>query len=1009
MFPAPNPFLQLTPPRVARALARLGEMTWENPRPVAVSFAGARATAIPFAQARRLAFQPLTLPHAWGRLFETGWFHLRFPPAADRRPRYLHWHDQGEGTLFLTDLPWCGFDVAHRHARLPDDAGEGWVEGLCLQSAIWHPEATGTGPHGSELTAASVVHRNDDAWRAHHRLAVLHDLAQHVAKPSPDSPGLRLQGSGHRRPLDNAPVLLRRLLRIMDDAVNALDQGGPAAMLAVLDAAGPVLRRSPMPIRAVLTGHAHLDLVWLWPEACAAFKARHTFATINRLLDDYPEMRFSCSQAACYEAVQRDCPALMDAVRRRVRQGAWEPVGASYVEMDTLLPCGEALVRALLVGRQAFRELLDAASRTLWLPDSFGFAGCLPQVMRQCGVDNFFTTKLTWSSINRFPCSSFVWRGTDGSEVLAHLTHELGYHQQATPSEGRAAAHAYLQSDVHDAFLQPVGFGDGGGGVTPEMCERARLLERLAGVPETGWGTIDGFFADLERARDRLPRYQGELYLEYHRGTFTTHGDVKAACRGLERALQVEEAARALLGSGPPPDPHAWKRLLFSHFHDYVPGSSIREVYAEGLPELHALAAAALGRASAALGTGPALFNPLPLPRTECVAEDGRLALVTVPPLAAVHPGDLPRRAATPPSAAGLSLRSDRLHASFNTAGEVTALVVDGHPVPLREPLNQLWLHPDHPHRFPAWDIDRQTLSLGTRLDTPATQQPCACGPAAAATSFRRAIGTASELTLTYRLDARHPVLLVELELDWNERDALLRALFPTACLGRLARFGSPFNSVLRGQQPGDPRDEAMFEGAASRWAVVMDDNQSAGLLLVTEAKYGMGCRDGCLGLSLVRSVPVSGEPGARFGALPEANRPLTGRDPHSDRCRHSIRYAIGRFAADLPRAGSPAALADLLYTPALPAARTGHAGLLDIDGGASLVPAWAKPLAGGGWVLRLHETLGRAGQAQLRLAPGWHATRTRLAEDQRQPVTGPFAFRPYEIVSLIIAPAGPA
>lgn len=1003
MFAADHPFLQLTPPRVAHALDRLKRMIWEDPQPVEVAFSGSRRGAVPFADARRLAYEPVALPFTWGRLFETGWFHLRFPKESGTSPRYLHWHDQGEGTLFLDETPYYGFDVAHRQVRLPDGVTEGWMESLCLQSAIWHPGATGTGPHGSELSAASIVRRNDAAWQAWNRMFVLYDLAKSEATPSIEFAGLMEEGSRHRKPLETVSVLLRRVLRVLDDAVNALDAGGVDALLGVLDRAMPLLRESPMPVRGVLTGHAHIDLVWLWPEDNAEFKARHTFASMNRLMDDYPEFRFAYSQSASYEAVQRTCPELMDAVRRRVKQGCWEGVGASYVEMDNLLPCGEALVRSFLVGQQSFRELLGECSTTLWLPDVFGYSGCLPQIMRQCGVDRFFTTKLTWSNINRFPYSSFIWRGTDGSEVLTHVTQELGYHQDATPTEGRAAARAYLQSDVHDAFLQPVGYGDGGGGATPEMCERARLLAGLGGVPRTGWGRIDDFFDDLEQARARLPHYQGELYLEYHRGTFTTHGDLKAAFRGLERALQVEEAAHALMRLGPV-DAHPWKRLLFSQFHDYIPGSSIREVYQEGIPELRELAASSAQRTTSTLGTGGAWFNPLPMPRVEVIHDGSDPSLVTLPPLCAVDPADLPKQPFMIPESDGLSIQSDRIRVEFNQDGEISSLVIDGTAVEIESPLNQLRLHPDLPHKYPAWDIDRQTLSLGRPLDTAVECVAAASDtPGQAGITFRRKVGEASTLELTYLVDVRHPVVQVVLEIDWQERDAMLRAVFPTRYRGRHARFGSPYNSVLRGQQPGDPRDEAMFEACASRWAVVCDDNQSQGLQLVTEAKYGMGCRDGALGLSLVRSVRVSGEPGAYFGIFHESNRTLQDRDPHSDRMPHTIRYAIGRFAQDLPRTESPAALADLLYTPPVRAARTGHAGLLGIDGGDSLVPAWAKPLDDGSWILRLHETLGRSGQARLRLAQGWHATRTNLAETTQEPLDGPLAFRPYEIVSVIL------
>lgn len=790
----------------------------------------------------------------------------------------------------------------------------------------------------------------------------------------------------------------------MDDAVSAFDAGGPRALLDVLHAAKPWLAQSPQPIHSLLTGHAHIDLVWLWPERCGEYKARHTFASMNRLMDLYPEFRFAYSQSASYEAVAKSCPAMLDAVRQRLREGKWEAVGATYVEMDNLMACGEALVRAFLVGQQEFHTLLGQSSRTLWLPDVFGYAGCLPQIMRQCNVDNFFTTKLTWSNINRFPCSSFLWRGTDGSEVLTHVTQELGYNQNANPEEIRIAAKAYLQSDVHDAFLQPTGFGDGGGGVTPEMCERARLMESLQGVPRVRWSRIDDFFDHLNTVRDRLPHYQGELYLEYHRGTFTTHGNLKAAFRALERALLVQEAAHVLHRTGPV-DVHPWKRLIFSQFHDYIPGSSIWEVYKEGIPELESLAETALQQARSRAGDGPCLFNPLPLPRTHLLEQNGSLLQVCLPPLAACDPLSLPALPVPAPEAGTHHLATARIHATFTPTGEIERLAFDGQPVDITGPLNQLWLYPDRPHQFPAWDIDRQTLALGQPLTTPAEPVPCPCEPGTAGAAFRRPLGTRSQLTVFYRVTPATPALLIEFHIDWHEEDTLLKAHFPTRHQGRSARFGSPYNSVLRGQQPGNPRDEAMFEACASRWATVMDDSQTAGLHLITEAKYGMGCRDGDLHLSLLRSPTTNGEAGDTHRMFPNANRRLTPRDRCTDQGHHIIRLALAPHHPAQPLTETAPALAESLYTPLLPADTPALAGFLGLENAPTLLPAWAKPLEHGAWILRLHETTGRAGTATLRHAEGWTVTRTRLAEDQHTPCDGTVPYRPYEIVSLQFTP----
>ncbi len=244
------------------------------------------------------------------------------------------------------------------------------------------------------------------------------DLAQEEHRKCCPLENLNLAGVGYQAPLENVSVLYRRLLRGLDDAVNALDRNGISAMREVLARTYSVLEGRPDLIRSVLTGHAHIDLVWLWPEHVGEYKAVHTFATANRTMERYPEFRFAYSQAASYAAVRKRSPELWDAVQRRVRDGVGEPQGALEVESDTLLACGEALARSFVVGQRRFEEMFGKRSTVLWLPDVFGYSGCLPQMAVERGVHHFFTTKLTWSNVNRFPYSSFRWRGIDGSTLL---------------------------------------------------------------------------------------------------------------------------------------------------------------------------------------------------------------------------------------------------------------------------------------------------------------------------------------------------------------------------------------------------------------------------------------------------------------------------------------------------------------------------------------------------------------------------------------------------------------
>lgn len=1001
MFPE-NPFLQLTLPRVVRSLARLQPMIWKEIAPVACAYAGSQAEPLPYAAARKLKYKPVKLPIHWGRLFDQGWFKLDIPRVKPNEPVYLHWNDQGEGTAYIDGVPYYGFDIAHRYCALPKNVGTVYMQSLCLQVGIWHPAAKGLDPEGSKLSAAALFTRDDAAWNAWHDLQALFEITLEEAKISSPIVPPKVGGIGYQPPVDIIPPLQRKLLRAMDDAVNAFDIGGLPGLQKSLKESYAKFAGQSDRIRAVLTGHAHIDLVWLWPERCSEYKATHTFSTMNRLMDLYPEFVFGYSQPASYDAVGRISPRLMDQVKKRIKRGSWEPVGATEVESDTQIACGEALARSFILGQKGFNRIQGKPSRVLWIPDVFGYSGCLPQIMQQTGVDYFFTTKLTWSNINLFPYSSFVWKGIDGSEVLVHVTQENGYNMSATAEEIRRGARAYRQADVHDEYLCPTGYGDGGGGTTEEMCEKARRYASIAGMPETAWGRIDKFFDKLNLTRAKLPSWQGELYLEYHRGVLTSHGPLKARFRECERALQVWEAARCALGRGEI-DEHSWRRLVFAQFHDYIPGSSVWEVYEEGLPELAAIGAKALDSATKELGKGnqPALFNPLPVARVHLVAKNKAVLLA---PLSGAPIADLPAIKVTQPVAAtAKKIESALVKASFDAKGRITSLAFGKNEIARRGLLGDLALFPDYPHGFEAWDIDRQTLGLGKIVESPAEVAVLNPGGHQGAVEFRRSLGKKSSVAVRYRLDAFQPVLHVEYEIDWHEEMTLLKVLFPTGYTARAARFGLPFGSVQRSQMAGPSRDEAMFESAGSRWAIVGDDGDAEGLGVVTEAKYGFSCREGELGVSLLRSPRVTGEdphhpisPLRRGGA----------RDIYTDQGRHIIRLALCFHSPQTPRNELAPVLADTLFTAPLAyhGAAVG-AGLLGLDGVESLVPAWAKPAADGkGWILRLHETMGRRGKVRLRLAKGLNAYPTNLSEEtkDKRPIRD-IRVSPYELISVRI------
>ncbi|MFQ3671344.1 MAG: glycoside hydrolase family 38 C-terminal domain-containing protein, partial [Verrucomicrobiia bacterium] len=893
-----------------------------------------------------------------------------------------------------------GFDPGHRFVRLPERFAEVWVEATCCRTGIWvSGEPQGIGEGGSRLRGAFLAKRDEEAWRVLHDFLVLWDLAEMLVRREgdlkrPDRFGV---GMYYREPWISVDPRVRMIVGGLDRAVDALDRGGPHAATGLLSEMYERLRGALPGVAVTATGHAHIDLVWLWPERIGEAKAIHTFANAESLMRRYPEFVFGYSQPASYRAVERRSPELMERVRAWIVEGRWEAVGAMEVESDTHLPCGEALARSLLLGQEEFRRLTGSPSRVLWLPDVFGYSAALPRLMRETGVDFFYTTKLAWSAATQFPFTSFRWRGHDGAEVIAHVMGcDQGYNAAGSPQEMMEPVRCHRQVDLHPEVLVPVGYGDGGGGPTEEMCERMRRYADLAGMPSSRWGRIDRFFERLRPLANQLPVWDGEIYLEYHRGVFTTHVGVKQIFRHLERSLQIEEAARAVTGGGPA-SVETWRRLVFAQFHDDIPGSSIMEVYEEGVPERQALADSCLKSAMEILGgSGCAWFNPLALPQSVLLEDTD--SLISVPPLGVASEAR-PVSEEEGCSWDGRVLRNGRVEAELTECGRIAALRFDGHSVAVREPMGQLCLFKDYPAMFEAWDIDRNTVA--NPLPGVGVVELVSAGArrSAGGAVYELALTEKSRARVIYRVEAGLPVLKIRYEVEWQDEELLLQAVFPTKYAGQQARFGAPFGSVLRSQRCRSLAADAQFECPASRWAVVADDGEGEGLALVTRDRYGFGCRDGVLHTSLVRSAKVTD------ADLHQPLRRLRYAHRFSDIGSHVFEVALAWGGREVAREEQPAALADRLFT--VPVRCAGHGvwpSGMRLVGGSSLVPAWVKPAEDGrGMVVRLHETRGLRGEVGLDLAEGWRAERTNLRElpgTAIQPGSR-FAFGPSDLVSL--------
>ncbi|MGB0371455.1 MAG: alpha-mannosidase [Opitutales bacterium] len=1001
-----NPLTQLFISRASGTVRRLEKEIWTRSADLEVYASAPQQEQVGLEVGKDLSRSKVEAHTSWGRLFDQRWCKVEFPRATDGED-WMFWEDQGEATLYIDDVPYFGFNIAHRRCKLPAGVTEAWVQSSCIQSCIWLQEETQM-KAGSLFEGAYLARRDDLAWEAYQDFKCLFDLA--LDQRSRENPALAksVRCAGEQPLVDRYSPAFRLMLRVMDDASDALDTGGLQAFRDVLKNGYTQLREEKSFSKCILSGHAHVDLVWIWPERMGELKAVNVFATANHLINAYPEFKFAYSQPASYQAVARREPELYAAVEERIQEGTWQATGAMQVESDTLIACGEALARSFTVGQDGFSEINGEPSSLTWLPDVFGYSACLPQIMAQTGVKYFFTTKMTWNAVNRFPYSSFTWEGHDGSSVLAHVTQDAGYVSHMEVDRVKAPMLANQQADLHREFLLPVGYGDGGGGVTDDMLERARRLSAMPGMPELEWGHPEAFFERLESIQSDLPTHQGECYLEYHRGTYTTHCKLKSVFRKLERALQVAEAASVLSGKRWDMDA-AWKKLIFAQFHDYIPGSSVWDVYIEDLPNMDHVAEAQFAQAAEALtGNGdPCLLNPHALPVKRWITtEAGKQEWVHLAPLSGTRLSDAIQ---TPPN--GLQIEGNTVSnglSSFtlNSMGWIQELSFGETPVPVQSPLGQLVLYPDRPGFYDAWDIDRAALSLGTLCDSEADIESFQ-NEHSAGFKISRKIGEKSSACICFCLQAGKPEIYTTIELDWNEPEHLLKLHFPTDYSAPHVRCGIPFGSILRPTQAGNPKAEAMWEMPFSRYLSVFDEGELNGLSLITEDKYGASVQNGNVGISLVRSPRVTGFETLMHRAWPAHLSQYGENSRYSDLGNHTIQLALSPYSINAPREQQPAALADTLFTEPVEYLGNPYAPLIsELKGGESLVPCWAKPSDDGSWILRFSEVSGQRGAVEIQTADGSKLSETQLDEAKSVDLgdNGKLSFKPYQLKSVRFA-----
>ncbi|MBT2516166.1 alpha-mannosidase [Streptomyces sp. ISL-90] len=878
-------------PALYRDSAQLTLSAWEVPD-----------EPVPFAEAVGQAFEPFTIGSPWGKPWGTTWFHV-----TGTVPEV--WEGLDGMVELVIDLGFLSgqsgfqaeglvFDPAGRilkaiepfNSHVPVGVGPGGRIDVYIEAASnpdvgsdWSFRPT---PVGDKATAGTqpiyrlrrvdVALLDTEVWELQMDIWTLTGLMDAL---SPDLP---------RR----ADIL--RALEAVVDVMDPVDVSGTASTGRAILA--PVLAQPAYASahRVVAVGHAHIDSAWLWPVRETIRKCARTFSNVLDLMDHDPGFVFAASSAQQYAWMKEHYPELFERIRARAAEGRFVPVGGMWVESDTNMPGGEALARQLMAGKQFFMREFGIEPLEVWLPDSFGYSAAFPQIAVAAGSRYFLTQKTSWNETNTMPHHTFSWEGIDGSRIFTHFPPVDTYNAVLSGEELAKAQRQYAEKGASNISLVPFGFGDGGGGPTREMLAAASRTASLEGSPTVTVASPQAFFEEAERDYPNPPVWSGELYLEFHRGTYTSQARTKAGNRRSEHLLREAElwAATAAVRTGAdyPYERLAglWHSVLLLQFHDILPGTSIAWVHQVAEENYRRIAAELediIGAAISALGAG---------------AAEGRTVAFNASPFAVSGVAAMSAGPVDPPSAvsverdgAGFVLENARLRVSIDGQGLVTSLVdvsTGRDAVPAGQAGNLLQLFRDTPTQWDAWDIDYHYQRSGRELRDAESVELVTDAPERASIRVERRFG-ASAVSQTLTLAGDGTALEIETTVDWHEQQKLLKLAFPLDVHAERAASEVQFGHVHRPTHVNTSWDAARFETCAHRWVHVAEPG--FGVTVANDSTYGH---------DITRTTRADG--GTTTLVRQSLLRAPLFPDPQSDQGRHRLRTSVGIGADVLDAAG---------------------------------------------------------------------------------------------------------
>ncbi|MFE1916077.1 alpha-mannosidase [Streptomyces anandii] len=975
--------------RLRRVLdERIRPAVYPESVPLQVAVWHAPGEPVPVAEGLAAEPEPIEVGARWGAPWGTSWFRVTGTVPEEWAGRTVEalldlGFDENmpgfqcEGLVYRPDgTPVKGLNPRNQWVRVGTPVEGGEQVRLHIEAASnpvvldYHPflptrlgdkDTAGSEPQYT-LTRMDLAVFDETVWQLVADLEVLGELMAEL----PDDAQRRWE-------------ILRAVERALD-AVDLQDVNGTAgrarSCLADVLAAPAV----PSAHRISAVGHAHIDSAWLWPLRETVRKVARTASNMTALLEDEPEFVFAMSQAQQWAWIKEHRPEVWARVKKAVADGRFVPAGGMWVESDTNMPGSEAMARQFVHGKRFFLDEFGIENDEAWLPDTFGFAAGLPQIIRAAGSTRLLTQKISWSRTNKFPHHTFWWEGVDGTRIFTHFPPVDTYNCSMKGGEIAHAARNFKEKGAARHSLAPTGWGDGGGGTTREMVAKAARLRDLEGSARVEWETPSAFFDKAEAEYPDAPVWVGELYLELHRATLTSQAKTKQGNRRSEHLLREAElwAATAAVRTGFPYPyeelDRIWKTVLLHQFHDILPGSSIAWVHREARATYERVAAeleTIIGAAQRALaGSGPSelVFNAAPHRRA------------SVPAGGAGAPAAEGATRLAPRPDGGYVLDNDALRAEIDARGLVVSLydrAADRETVAPGRAANLLQLHPDFPNMWDAWDVDEFYRNTVTDLTDAETVE---AGQDGASVRIVRRFG-ASRVTQVLSLPAGERRLVLDTEVDWHEREKFLKLAFPLDVHAERYASETQFGHFHRPTHTNTSWEAAKFEACNHRFVHVAEPGW--GVAVVNDSTYGH---------DVTRQVRTDGDRGTTTTVRVSLLRAPRFPDPETDQGVHRFRHALvpGADIGDAVREGWRINVPERRLTGA--AAQV--APLVTVDEDAVVVTAVKLADDGSGdVVVRFHEANG--GRARATLTAGFELAGAEVTDLLERPLPDTAAPRP--------------